>query len=257
MTSTTLPNELIDRIVDFLHNDVKSLRACSLTSRTFRHSAIPRLFACLTLEAAHPLKDMEFFIHIALLVRTIRIHWWKASPHYNPLPVLSQPLNPGGESPLINLTTVIHEYITYASQERRTVEFLSLLIPRGGANSLTELHFRSCRFPSLAALTIVLDSCTMLKKLTVWTIFLDDFNKVEAESHQIRSRHLRTITLGGLEGELGSFVAWLASRAVLPPLDDVVVPHDYYEVDGLVSNIRRFNPDCVVRTSGNVVGGYL
>jgi len=246
----TLPNELIDYIIDFLHNDVTALHACSLTSKTFRLSAIHHLFASLTLRATSPScnKDLHSFVQIASFVRAIRVLWWNATPDYNPLPFLSQPPNSSSHPPLTNLTAVTHDSITYASQGRSTVEFRPLLIGWGGATNLTELHFKQCRFPSLAALTYVLDSCTVLETLTVSTMYLDDFRETEAASHQLRSQCLRMIGLADLSGELRHLIRWLASRPVLPPLDTAILP-DCYEADLLIRVILQFSPNCIFTVS--------
>jgi hypothetical protein len=45
----TFPNEMVDYTVDFLYSDIEALRACSLTSKTFRLAAIHHLFASLHL----------------------------------------------------------------------------------------------------------------------------------------------------------------------------------------------------------------
>jgi hypothetical protein len=51
--------ELIDNIVDFLHDDKEALLACGLTSKTFRLSAIRHIFAFLTLTSRYQHKDFD------------------------------------------------------------------------------------------------------------------------------------------------------------------------------------------------------
>lgn len=243
---TSIPNELIDYIVDFLHGDVKALLACSLTSKSFRLSAAHHLFASLTLRAepaGHLGKDLPSFFQIAVFVRTIHVHWRYASQHYNPMPLLSQPQILSIHSPLLNLTSITHDSISYASQGRSTTEFLLLLIGSGGANTLTHIHLRHCRFPSLAALTCVLDSCAALETFVVRTMYLDSFQRSEAASHQLHSQHLRVIHLSDLSGELDYLIKWLASRPVLPPLHEAISP-SCHDTATFFRAIRQFSPSC-------------
>ena len=90
--NTRLPPELVDAIIDHLHNDKRSLASCSLVCKDWRYSARYHLFANLTLKptkANDPSllksapKVIPFIRHLLLDYRSLGIpgSWNVAFPH--------------------------------------------------------------------------------------------------------------------------------------------------------------------------------
>ncbi|KAF9029970.1 hypothetical protein BDZ89DRAFT_1064939 [Hymenopellis radicata] len=155
-TPLQLPQELIDNIIDHLHDSPRDLKACSLVSHSFHPRSHFNLFQRVdvrSIEAAQ-----RFFTHLSpetrAIIRTLMLCGPNSSPftHFPEIPMMLQSLH---------LDRLVLGEID-----------LRLLKPFSSGLSITYLETQYCRFTSFSELRSMLWS---LPSLTTLIVFFPSF----------------------------------------------------------------------------------
>jgi hypothetical protein len=174
----SLPEELTDTIIDYLHDDIPSQQACSLVSKTFLALSRRHLFAQVRLKVwqrkwgrSLRKETLVSFLSIAPYIKSLIIDYDSE---------LSSLANKGGQfnnllaittcqsSPtLTSLSSITHNWLNLCERDqRRPSAFLPKLLGSTMNSQLTELDFGHCRLP-LHVIAHAAASCTNLKKLSL------------------------------------------------------------------------------------------
>lgn len=155
MDSYSLPQELIDRILDFLHNDPQSLSQCRTVCKCWLPCASYHLFDRLTVDRLLGLSRSTVMPY----VRSLRINY---TGYLNGLhlPVLGR---------LTGLREVLLENLDWSQLSSDAQRELSDLFSR-----LIALEIRKLVLPSLNALHALILSTSSLRRLSMRDILYDD-----------------------------------------------------------------------------------
>ncbi|KAF8471540.1 hypothetical protein JB92DRAFT_1918918 [Gautieria morchelliformis] len=144
-TKYILPGELIDQVIDHLHNDPPSLRACCITCRAWAPSARFHIFHDIVLsdaERADALAEhLETSPHISPLVRSLTINGYPPDPMHTRLDYYLDAVIPTIAPKLTRLKTLRVEQVAFATQYPKV---LSALIYN--FSTLQELYIKGVSF---------------------------------------------------------------------------------------------------------------
>ncbi|CAL1715680.1 unnamed protein product [Somion occarium] len=137
-----LPQELVDIIIDFLHNDKSTLKSCSEVSRTWVDSASLHLFARVSPLWRPPYTDslatfavkLKSSLRLQRYVKCLEIKYYK--PQYNGV----QAPNPIAKKPPIPLETLFLALQNFPHLERLICGDIELFSISGGQSAMTELR---------------------------------------------------------------------------------------------------------------------
>ncbi|KAF8509131.1 hypothetical protein JB92DRAFT_2814372 [Gautieria morchelliformis] len=155
-TKYILPGELIDQVIDHLHDDSPSLRACCITCRAWAPSARFHIFHDIVLSDAERADALAVHLetspHISPLVRSLTING-HLDPAHKRLDYYLDAVIPAIAPKLTRLKTLRVKRVTLAKQDPKV---LSELIHN--FSTLQELHISSITFNGFrdfAALIVV------------------------------------------------------------------------------------------------------
>lgn len=97
ITPRRIPPEIVDHIIDYIHDDHRALDACALTSKTFLPRSRYHLFGAVSLDKRsnnHLLTRLYHAPHLASYVRTLQIRRARYTPGSAPSPSPPSP-SPG------------------------------------------------------------------------------------------------------------------------------------------------------------------
>ena len=171
-TQAKFPSELFDVVIDFLHNDLKTLRACSLVSRAWVASSRLHIFRNVTIHHCtrkgtsssdcHRLFDIvSNSAGISSFVKHLQTHGDLATGHG----VDPEPCFPPLLRILASLRTL---HILPAPTQNSTVVVTNAAvesIKSVVSMSLEELEVRACTLPYATDVLRILHSCRHLKAL--------------------------------------------------------------------------------------------
>ncbi|KAF8532439.1 hypothetical protein JB92DRAFT_3103902 [Gautieria morchelliformis] len=173
------PGELIDQVIDHLHDDPPSLRACCITCRAWVPSARFHIFHDIVLSAEHAdalAVLLETSPHISPLVRSLTINGHLDKMHKG-LDYYLEAVIPAIAPKLTRLKTLRVERVTLAKQHPKV---LSALIHN--FSTLQELHISVVLFNRFRDLAALIVAHPFLECLDLGAI-LWNFKSVTAESH--------------------------------------------------------------------------
>lgn len=180
--SASLPQELVDKVIDNLPNDVESLRACSCVSSSFRRRSQQRIFARVTIsppktdENVTPCQKFHKLLvsspHLTPLIKSLEIVdgecQWLAKQHH-PLDLILNLLH-------LQRISIRSTYRINFSIEKLSSSLRLSLLEVFRSPALISLNLGVITI-SLSDFHFLLDNCRGLKELSVcgvniWT--LDD-----------------------------------------------------------------------------------
>lgn len=204
-----LSNELVARIVDYLHNDTRSLKSCSLASHSFLARARHSLFEIvhLNLRTCRKFLDiLETSPGVGPYVKEVHI---AVSPRETPpwvdkhLPAISA-----------KLPNVLRLYIGGQAVYKAA--------PLIGFSSIREMHILACEIESTNAFLTLLGSFPQLE--TMYTnemcVYRDaDPSADDGPPVSKRPPNLKSITFNSSRGDANKAMNWLVSRSFCQTLE--------------------------------------
>ncbi|KAG6856617.1 hypothetical protein H0H87_002573 [Tephrocybe sp. NHM501043] len=223
-----LPPELIEIIVDYLHDDVFTLKACSLVGKAWHPTARYYLFTSIHLDLSLPPKSLKGFLqHIArpksffhVTLRHLFLRSEAVPQRHHDLSALSS---------LRNLTSISLScwYNTMPDPHW----FL-------GSRNVTRLEFASCRIERSSFREILrqLPKIEVLKLANV--SWMDRFSVGEATECSDVLKHLRKLHLGPHSSSvIPALSALISKRVVLGKVREIVLEDVEMRYEKLVGNL--------------------
>jgi len=211
-----LPVELIDRIIDFLHDDRVTLRACSLVSSTWRDASLHHMFWMVNLLSVARFRK---FVHVACFrprigqyVREIRVAFPKVQHGFEALiPSIPATLMP-------NLRTL-------GLQHTGHTPVLAALLEHPMFTSVTNLCLTHVWFGSFSELRGLITNFRHLRDLSIGNVTWDrdDPPSPIGPTEQQPSFHLRSLALHSNGNFLPHIIRWILSTRVLDELQSLVL----------------------------------
>lgn len=249
----SLPNELIDSIVDNLHDDRPSQLACTLVSRTFLASSRYHLFGRICLRPWERKWDPDLrkgslmsFLLVAPYIRYLTIDWDDGETSFpgdngvvfDILPVISTHL---GVPTFLSLLSVTHYALRMdGSTAKHPNTCIPTLLGSTGTASLKELHFEYCTLPSIHALACATASCITLEKLTTHFVGWKSVCSPLSGPPTKLPYRLRTFGYHGFcDSHSIAILQWISAQYDLPvidPLDLIVRWSEVFEISSLIRN---------------------
>ncbi|KAF8524442.1 hypothetical protein JB92DRAFT_2827030 [Gautieria morchelliformis] len=178
-TKYIFPGELIDQVIDHLHNDSPSLRACCITCRAWAPSARFHIFHNIVVSAKRADElavILETSPHISPLVRSLTIEG-DAQLVYIRSDYLDAAI-PAIAPKLTRLKTLRLERVTLAQQHPKVLSVLIHNFPTLQELCITSVTFT--RFRDFAALIVAHPFLECLDLAFIWW----DWDSLTAESHR-------------------------------------------------------------------------
>ncbi|KAF9480974.1 hypothetical protein BDN70DRAFT_578100 [Pholiota conissans] len=227
-TRSRLPTEVVDIIIDFLHNDKRSLAACSLVARNWLPSSRYHLIP--SISTSFPITDNLLNLvnspH-SMLVSSIR----KIS--------LVSATGDWFTSKMDANTTETITFLEFAERFRRlhAFEFLRFdwrsvdhRIPQ--SNNITKLAMLSCVFDSCAQYFAVLSSLPALEDLSTFYLVFDDEQYYTSSTDTV-SPSLKKLLILSYVVPL-KIARWLTSKP-LPNLQTIVLDYPFGELKDVMA----------------------
>lgn len=253
MSPTPLPQELIDQIIDHLHDDPPALSSCSLVCNAWLPASRHHFFAKITLKAMAPNVPTScpqerckrlywLLIRSPKIIPNVReLEVYEGSPYHSPHPdtrsttwVTTERTLP----PLLKLLTHL-ERLDFSA----TTTFYWKTLPPTFQHaihavlslpSLTYVRFHSWSFSNFASLASLLSHCHTLKGLALSSTTVSDDTTVdqedrlieEDESAESQTPRLEVLTLDYVSmGYLGHWLLGQSSLMDLSSLRELRVSH--------------------------------
>ncbi|KAF9029972.1 hypothetical protein BDZ89DRAFT_687471 [Hymenopellis radicata] len=176
----TLPQELIDNIIDHLHDSPRDLKTCSLVSHSFYPRSLFHLFQCVDVSSAEVAQ--RFFTHMSPETRAIIRSLTLSEPHWHNFPV---------QWPQI---PVMLQCLHLDRLVLRKIDMRILKTSLSGLR-ITSLDTRSCIFDSLSELRSMPWSLPSLTTLIVLFPYFDDHSDIDRDiDSPSRKSALSTLT---------------------------------------------------------------
>jgi hypothetical protein len=233
-----LPNELIDRIIDHLYDDLTTLRCCTLVAKSFLPSSRLHLFITRDFNITSAMytklqTDHDAFTSfclIAPLIQCLVTDWHEMDEGMHMLPVLlSKGLAP---------RSLAHcGFDTSKLSEDSGLSFPTL----GLEESLTSLSLDGVRFSSFSEMIEAITSVPRLETLLLsvhWKdLFVLDFDPSRSLPPRLRTLEIR----GGAPVRL--LLQWLLTQPSLPALHTLTLSPLYSDdISSVGSLIRLLGP---------------
>ncbi len=230
---SSIPPELSDYVIDFLHDDRPSLKACSLTCRTWHPAARHHLFRTVTFSSPRSREDFQQLLHAAPYIgqfaRDVRLGKW--SPY-----VAKGEIYKPEQLSMIFCALPAVERLELVLVEMDAVLESSLI---RHFTSVTQLSLEYCRFPAFGALVGLLRSFPALERLSLRGVSWEKVEEVAfpARPNSVNAPALRNLVLAK-DMELDVLVEWMLS-------------------EGLCDNLETFSGSCKHDADAIIIGELL
>lgn len=206
----TLSNELIARVIDFLHHDLGSLKSCSLTCKLFLPRARHNLFRTLCLNFRNCQKFLKLFKDSSWIGTYVR--------------VLHITVHPQEQQP-----TWVDQFLPTISKKLPNVvelhmkgKALYMVEPVLGFRALRTLHVLGCEIEDLNAFCVLMGSFPQLREIFTNEMFVYRSDAVTAKA-RAPSSHFRSITFNSCRVDPIMVADWMVREKYVDHLEHLAV----------------------------------
>ena len=249
LTMTPLAQELVDTVIDHLHDDHKSLHACALTCQSWLPSAQHHIFRVVELETHEQCIQfwslMKSNPRLGALVQIISIrergYLWVEED----LPLVAPYVSEARTMSVCDVT------FTARVQACICMHF----------TSVKRLELNLSRFPAFSPAAVLLQSFPNLTELDLWGIFWApgaDCSSLNNSSHPIQKLSLHNLLIGYCH--VDQLIEWLSSTSSLEQIKTLSLrlgaPSDILPLAMLLRSAGPSLEDLTVNCGLDLHGGF-
>lgn len=219
MSILILPNELLDRIVDFNHDDKETLLTCSLLCSRFLPSSRYHLFNSFTIRMTRYYNDEDDPPELSFAepyVETLNIDWDYFRPDFFEF-------LPPAFMPTAKPSCIMHRNFIRNNFDEGSYSLIDACRAIGHTSSVTHLKFSICKLDSIDELTSALSFYPILESITCHRVFFRLYDPpISQLDYPIFSR-LRILRIVSMEYDIFD---WFLNQKVASPVEKFITSCD-------------------------------